>query len=136
MNNFNGSVVLPDNTPLTLQQLIAAAITARTYPAGATNAEQAAIDRFGGGLLSRESIIRPLGDIYMMDAYAGVLNGTVSNNDGVTLAAGHFTAEPGGGELLAANMVKNLSNGVSPGSRVLFQNTGGDVVIYVDISTN
>lgn len=136
MNNFNGSVVLPNNTPLTLQQLIAAAITARTYPAGATGAEQAAIDRFGGGLLARQSIIRPLGDIYMLDAYAGVLNGVVSANDGVVLAAGHFTAEPGGGELLQANMEKTLADGVAPGSRVLFQNTGGDVVIYLDISTN
>lgn len=131
MIQFNGSAQLPDNSPKTIQELVQAAIAARTY--GTQAQEDDAVNRFGGGRTISEGFMRPEGgDIYMMDAYKNVTNGQASAT-GWTLP-GDFTAVPGGGEPVTDGTDKHFNNGVDPGSRVLWQNTGAAVTIYFDLS--
>lgn len=118
MLQLNTSVVLPDDTPMTFRQLIQAAIAAREYDSA--QQETDAINRMSHGPV-REGIIRPMDNIYLMDAYKD------------EHVEADFTAEPGGGEILLANQVKVLANGMDL-SRLVYQNSGGNVVIYLDIS--
>lgn len=138
MTNYNGSVVLPDDTPMTYQQLIHAAIAARTYSAvGATNTKLRAAEtsRFTAAPVA-EIVNRPQGDIYCIDGYKGLRNGAVI--PGVWVEA-DFTAEPGGGELLMATQTKELGSGyhcnaVDIGTRILYQKSGVSVVCYLDVT--
>lgn len=140
MQTFNGSTVLANGAIKTLQELIVAAITARgvvpaagaVYPTAKSKTD--ALNRMVGNRSLAEGIIRPMGDVYMMDVPGGVLNGAVNTNDGVTLAAAAFTASPGGGDLVLANQVKSLFKGLDSGSRVFYNGSGADVVIYIDVS--
>lgn len=129
MISFNGSVVLENGVPATLQELVQAAIAERDY--GSAAAETSASRRLQGMRIT-EGFIRPQDEIYMIDAYKGV-----KANGAVDLAAwtlpDDFTDEPGGGELIEANTEKHFNNGVDAQSRVLFHG-GADVVIYCDLS--
>lgn len=129
MISFNGCVVLEDGVPATLQQLVQTAIAAREY--GSAAARAAASSRFQG-LRITEGFIRPQEEIYMIDAYKGIkANGEV-DVAGWTVPD-DFTDEPGGGELIEANIEKHFNNGVDAQSRVLYHD-GADVVIYCDLS--
>lgn len=129
MSTFNGSIVLPHNTVKTLRELIREAIAARTHASAAHESD--ALLPFGGGTI-REGFIRPTADVYMMDAYKGVQAGEAVAADWTT--PDDFTDAPGGGDLLAADTDKHFNHGVDLGNRVLYQNSGGDVTIYVDMS--
>lgn len=134
---FNGNVVLPDDTPMTYQQLILAAIAARTYSAtGAVNTREkaAATSRFTATPVAELSCW-PRGDIYIMDAFKGVRNGAVIAGQ---LLEADFTLSPGGGQIIVATQGKDYAsgfhaNGVDIGSRVVYQHSGADVVIDLDV---
>lgn len=130
MISFNGSLVLQNNTPATLLELVEAAIAARDY--GTAEQTTQAASRFPGTRIT-EGFIRPTADVYMIDSYKGI------DARGHLVAAdwtkpGDFTAEPGGGELINGDIEKHFNNGVDTQSRVLYQNSGDDVVIYCDLS--
>ncbi len=129
MLSFNGCVVLEDGVPATLQELVQAAIVARDY--GSAAAETGASSRMQGMRIT-EGFIRPQEEVYMIDAYKGVQANGAVDVDGWTLP-GDFTNEPGGGELIEANVEKHFNNGIDAQSRVLFH-AGADVVIYCDLS--
>lgn len=131
MIQVNTSIVLANNTVKTILELLQAAIAARTYPSQPQ--EDAEVSHYGGGVHINEGFFRPVGsDVYMMDAYKGVLNGVAD----ATLLAADFTNAPGGGELVTADTEKHFNFGLDLGSRVLFQNSGGNVTIYLDFSFN
>lgn len=129
MIQFNGSVVLVDGVPATMQELVQAAIAARDYGSAAKTAAEGS--RFQGGRMG-EGFLRPTADIYMIDAYKGIK--ATGKVDTASWAAVDFTAEPGGGELIAQGVEKHFNNGVDIQSRVLFQNSGGNVTVYCDFS--
>jgi hypothetical protein len=107
MISFNGSLVLEDDTPATLLQLVQAAIAARDY--GSAAQTTAAANRFPGQRVT-EGFIRPTADIYMIDSYKGIrAGGAVIPADWTT--PDDFTDEPGGGELIAADVEKHFNNG-------------------------
>ena len=130
MISFNGSLVLPDDTPMTLLELVEAAIAARDY--GTAAQTTAAANRFPGMRIT-EGFIRPTADTYMIDAYKSITAGGHVDAAGWT-TPDDFTAEPGGGELINGDIEKHFNNGVDSQSRVLYQNSGDDVVIYCDLS--
>lgn len=129
MISFNGSLVLPDDTPMTILEMVQAAIAARTYTTQAQ--EDAAVSRFAGARIT-EGFFSPATDVYMIDAYKGV--GPNGKAVAASWAGADFTAAPGGGEVIGADESKHFNNGVDLNSRVCYQNSGGDVVIYVDFA--
>jgi len=121
MYSFNDNCNLVGGVPATVQELIAAAITARTYSAvPATDATRKAdeISRWRATNCAR-LIIRPIdGDILMVDAYKSVINGVVTQSG---WAAGDFTT----GEPVAVTQNKTLQspglgNTIGLGDKVLF----------------
>jgi hypothetical protein len=97
---FTGDVKLAANQIKTIRELVQAAINTRTYPNAA--AKQAAFDRVPTEV--SELYITPrTAALLLIDAYAGVLNGTVSNKgDGVTLDTTYFTVDTNGGNAVSA----------------------------------
>ncbi|HKS27834.1 MAG TPA: hypothetical protein VJS44_08445 [Pyrinomonadaceae bacterium] len=130
MTHFNGSAVLTDDTVMTLQELLQAAITARTFPSAQQRTDM--VNRFVGGRTIVNGFMHPMADIYMMDAYKGVRNGVTIAADWTT--PDDFTDEPGGGELLEGDLRRHFDHPIDIGNRVLYQNTGADVVIYFDVT--
>lgn len=131
MNQFSGSVSLPNNTPMTIGELVQAAIAARTYPTA--QAETDAINR-ANPLIVGEGFVRPkVTDVWMIDAYKGVRNGVVIAAD---WAAGDFTMVPGGAQQLIAEESTHFNNGVDLATRVLFQDSGAAVVLHIDVIIN
>lgn len=130
MLNYNLSAQLPTNTPMTVRQLLAAAVAARTH--SSAQVEYDAVARIPARV--SEGFIRPVGaDVYMMDAYKGV------GPDGAAVAAqftlpGDFTAVPGGGELITDGTEKHFNEGFNLGGRLVYQNSGGNVTVYFDVS--
>ncbi len=132
--NVSISAVLPNDTPKTLLELVRAAILARTYIAsGGTTAErmrsEAASRVTGSG--SGDVFVLPTADVYIMDAYKGVSAGGVADAAVFTLPD-DFTDAPGGGAKLAADTSRRYTFS-DLGSRVAYQNSGGDVIIYFDL---
>ncbi len=130
---FNGSVKITGGEFRTLQELITAAINARTYSAdGPTNttlkADAVSRIKAAQSMELRLSTKTGAGDVYMMDAFKGVRNGVTTQ---ASLAAGDFTAEPGGGEVLKATVVKQLQVGRQELSNRLIY-AAADAIIYID----
>lgn len=113
----------------TWQELIIAAIDARTFVAmpGMTAVQvKAAYKAWFIAKHAAETFINPAANIYMIDAFKGVLNGVTTQ---ATWAAGDFTAVPGGGELLTEG--KRHGHKFELGSRVVY--SAVDVTIYLDV---
>lgn len=132
MFRFNGSAVLPDDTPLTAQQLIQAAIEARTYPSAKQKSDA---KRRWTSVVSGGGFFRPQGNVYTIDAYKGVRNGIVINDesdDPIWIEA-DFTASPGGGEIVEGGTSRYFDKEIDFGHTVLYQHSGADVVIYFNV---
>jgi hypothetical protein len=132
MYNFNGSVKIIGGEFRTYQELIDAALAARTYSADGDE-DTAIKTRFRNAFnatVAAEVFTNPQGEIYTMDAFKGVRNGVT---DQAAWDAGDFTAEPGGGEKVSQG---KLNPGVFArfqlGNRVIYAED--DTVIYLDIS--
>lgn len=123
------STSLPNDTPLTAHELILAAVTARTYATAAQKAD--AIRRISAGGPAGEIFVRPAADVYMMDAYKKVTNGVCDTTS--PLVAGDFTALPGGGIVLGADISRRVGNGADLKHRVFFQASGGAVRVDFEI---
>lgn len=130
MNHFIGSVSLPNDSPKTIQELIQAAISARTYP-GAAGAQQKydAASRITN-LVAEEGFMIPAGDVYMIDAYKGNLNGVAV---AASWVGADFTGVPGGGIVISGGISRHFNHGAALGSRVLYQNSGADMAIELDV---
>lgn len=127
---FQGSVKILAGTFKTWQELIEAAIEARTYSAdGPTNLarKEDAKSRFRSTGATKVIVKAKAGNIFVSDAYKFVKNGAVTAG----WVAGDFTAEPGGGFLLPffADSQQHELNSVQLGNQVVY--AAADTVIYV-----
>lgn len=91
---FQGRVKILAGTFKTWQQLIIAAVTARTYVSA--EAKTRDISMWRSQVTSKFVFKAIAGNIYTVNAWKGNNNGTV---DQAAWAAGDFTASPGGGSL-------------------------------------
>lgn len=127
-----GAATLPNDTPMTFLELALSIINARTFDADAgenTARKNAALSR-ARPLFAGEVFIEPSDNIYMVDAYKGVTNGVVVGAD---WADADFTA---GGAVLAAGVSRRIGNGANLNERVVYQNSGADVTVYLEIVKN
>lgn len=134
---FNDYVTLTDNVPQTIMELILARIAEWTMSTdGAENtALKAQYTSSWRVFTVAHCIIRPESDIVMGTAHRNVRNGVV---DQTAWVAGDLTnAEPlSGGTGEKSLNSPNGGNTVDIGSRVLFQNSGGDVKVWLDVAVN
>jgi len=127
---FNGNLLLEDGAIKTISELIVAAMTARTYESARSKTD--AVNRMNPAIVA-EGFIKPTGQaIYSIDAFKGVRNGVA---DSTVWNAGDFTALPGGGETLEADISRHFNGGEDLASTVLYNGSGVDVTIYVDLFT-
>src|SRR4051812_7827683 len=118
MIRFIGATTLPDDTPLTCQQLIQAAILDRTYDS--ESIRDAAAARMRSATVG-ESFATPAVDgVFAIDAYKGVRNGEVIEGELVE-------ADFADGEPLEGGTSRRVGNGLPLGSTVVYQKTGVDV---------
>lgn len=111
---YNGRTQLLAGGIKTLQEIIQDAITARTYATAQAKADE--VSRWCGAIGAQGSL-RPVdGELLIMDAARGVLNGRVSNYDGHTMIAGDFTNT---GSSFVPGQVKDL-RGVALGSLLVY----------------
>jgi hypothetical protein len=125
---FQGSVKILAGTFKTYQELIVAAITARAYVSAQAKLDD--ISRVKAQAVC-EVFTNPQGDIYVMNAWKGVVNGVATQS---AWAAGDFTAEPGGGEKLSQGKFNpaNMGQRFELSSRIIY--AVGDTVIYLDVT--
>lgn len=125
MGFFNGSIVIGAGEFKTIQELIAAALAARTYASAGSEADaMSRANQFGSG----GYIIPAAVGCYIIDAYKGVVNGVATQS---AWAAGDFTMAPGGGQPLPAASQTLIA--FSLGNRVIYNSTGAPITIYLDI---
>ena len=130
MNVFRGSIKNLAGERRTLSELVAAAITARTYPTA--QAKTDALSRFKNVIVCNVMIKPKAGTIYLMDGYKGVANGVVT---AASLASGDFTAEPGGGIPIAnTDPTRAYFERISLSNTVVY--SAADEVVYLDITAN
>lgn len=125
--NFNGSVKIAAGTFKTWQELIIAAVTARTY---ASADEEARVVSMWKGQIAAYMRFNPAANIYTADAWKGNVNGTITQS---AWAAGDFTGSPGGGELFASGAEYEIRQPVALANRVVY--AVGDTTIYLDVTT-
>jgi hypothetical protein len=127
MPRFNGVVTIGAGAIKTVQELIQEAIEDRTYATAQIQADE--ISRWYGAT-PLKGVLQPVdGDIYVVDAYKGVLNGKVTNaKDGVTLIAADFTGDPAA-DIWAPGQVKDLQS-VYLGGQVVY--AVAETNIYID----
>lgn len=126
MFQFVGQVSLPNNSPKTYAELIRTAIEARVYPT--TAAKQAHKDRFypcvaSEGFISNQSAAT----VYEADAFKGATNG-VADAAAFTLPGDLTSGYP-----IESGDAKHYLPKVDLGSRLLYQNSGATINLYIDV---
>lgn len=130
MFQYSGTIILHSNAPATIAELIVAAVKNRSYANAAAQGED--VSRLNPCVVD-DGFIKPItADVLMLDSFKGTRNGAVVAGSGA-LAGGDFTASPGGGLILPAGDSRHFSKSTDLGTRVLYQSTGGDVAIEVDV---
>lgn len=94
MLTFNGRVKITGGTFKTWQELIIAAITARTYVSAEAKARDLSMWR---GAVAQYVKFTPLLNVYIANSWKGNVNGVLTQS---AWAAGDMTASPGGGKPL------------------------------------
>jgi hypothetical protein len=128
MIRFMGAVTLEDDTPATIGELIYAAVLARNYGNNAARLAQA--ERFLGGTTSRESIINPKADIYVIDAYKGVKSNGVVDQTAWTLP----TDITDSARQFIAEVTKHVEKGLNLNEVIFYQASGVAVTVELDIA--
>lgn len=136
MRIFNGSVVIPLNEFRTYEELIVAALAARTFDA-VTPANNVILKAKAQSIVKAASaaivFTMPRGNIYTMDNHRkGAVVGGVT--DQAAFVAADFTNTPGGGELLQGGKVYpgHIALRFDLGSRLVY--AGAETIIDLDVT--
>lgn len=120
MNNFQGKVKILAGEFRTLQELILAALGARTFNSNADlNAKQKAhAQSMWTATFSIHTKIKPATNVYLLDAYKGNTNGVI---DQTKWAAADVTvADQGGGELLEGGIEHEIYERIGVASKLIY----------------
>lgn len=133
MITINTSVLLPQDTPMTYQQLVHQAIDARTYSADpdvdAAQKEQA--KNFFTATTVAEGFVGCVpATVYVIDAYKGVQNGVA---DPAAWLEADFTNVDGGGQLLPQLSNTHFFHRMELGAQIVYS-VGADAQLYLYFS--